>query len=172
MVYRRFISDESAVKQTIAVFLSSPQSSTVTVNFATADGTATANVDYTPQSGTLTFAPNVTVQSISIPILADVMDEDTETIFINLSSPSSGTLVDNQAVLYLVDDDNPPTIAITDNSTSNENAGATNLIVTLSASSSKTVTVDYNSIDATASSGVSRRCSCINRVVILSLIHI
>ena len=81
------------------------------------------------------------------------MDEDTETIFINLSSPSSGTLVDNQAVLYLVDDDNPPTISITDNSTSNENAGATNLIVTLSASSSKTVTVDYNSIDATASSG-------------------
>ena len=145
--------DESAVNQTIAVFLSSPQSSTVTVNFATADGTATANVDYTPQSGTLTFAPNVTVQSISIPILADVMDEDTETIFINLSSPSSGTLVDNQAVLYLVDDDNPPTISITDNSTSNENAGATNLIVTLSASSSKTVTVDYNSIDATASSG-------------------
>ena len=61
--------------------------------------------------------------------------------------------MDNQAVLYLVDDDNPPTISITDNSTSNENAGATNLIVTLSASSSKTVTVDYNSIDATASSG-------------------
>ena len=87
-----------------------PQSRAVSVNYATANGTATAGVDYTATSGTLTFAAGETVKAISIPILADTLDEDTETILVNISSASSGTIVDTQAIVYIVDDDNPPTI--------------------------------------------------------------
>ena len=39
-----------------------PSGSAVTVDFATADDTATAGTDYTATTGTLTFAPGVTVR--------------------------------------------------------------------------------------------------------------
>jgi len=42
---------------TFTVGLSAASGQTVTVNYATADGTALANIDYTAASGTLTFAP-------------------------------------------------------------------------------------------------------------------
>ena len=145
--------DESAVDQTVAVFLSSPQAGSVTVNFTTADGTATAGDDYTATSGTLTFAAGETVKAISIPILADTLDEDAETILVNLTSSSAGTIVDNQAIVTLIDDDNPPSITISDETAANENAASTNLTVTLSAASSKDVTVDYATADSTATAG-------------------
>ena len=145
--------DESAVNQTVAVFLSSPQAGSVTVNYATADGTATAGDDYTATSGTLTFAAGETVKAISIPILADTLDEDAETILVNISSASSGTIVDTQAVVTIIDDDNPPSITIDDVTAANENATSTNLTVTLSAASSKDVTVDYATADSTATAG-------------------
>ena len=145
--------DESAVNQTVAVFLSSAQSGAVTVNYATANGTATAGVDYTASSGTLTFAAGETVKAISIPILADTLDEDAETILVNISSASSGTIVDTQAIVTIVDDDNPPTISIADATAANENAASTNLVVSLSTASSKTITVDYATANSTATAG-------------------
>ena len=145
--------DEGAVNQTVAVFLSSAQSSTVTVNYATADGTATAGVDYTATSGTLTFAAGETVKAISIPILADTLDEDAETILVNISSASSGTIVDTQATVTIIDDDNAPTLTMGDATAPNENAATTDLTVTLSAASSKDITVNYATADSTATSG-------------------
>ena len=145
--------DEGAVSQTVAVFLSSPQSGAVTVTYATANGTATAGADYTAQTGTLTFAAGETVKAISIPILADTLDEDAETIFVNLTGSSSGNIVNSQARVTIIDDDNPPTISINDNSTSNENAASTNLVVALSTASSKTITVDYATANSTATAG-------------------
>ena len=44
---------------------------TVTVDYATADGTATAGDDYTATSGTLTFDPGETSQTIAVPITDD-----------------------------------------------------------------------------------------------------
>ena len=145
--------DEGAVNQTVAVFLSSAQSSTVTVNYATADGTATAGVDYTATSGTLTFAAGETVKAISIPILTDTLDEDAETILVNISSASSGTIVDTQATVTIIDDDNAPTLTMGDATAPNENAATTDLTVTLSAASSKDITVNYATADSTATSG-------------------
>ena len=70
--------DETAVNQTIAVFISSD--ATVSVDYTIIDGTATDGVDYTASSGTLNFTPGNTVQSINIPILADDIDENIETV--------------------------------------------------------------------------------------------
>ena len=53
----------------------------------------------------------------------------------------------------ITDDDIAPTIDIADNSTTNETAGATNLVATLSTASEKTITVDYDTSDGTATAG-------------------
>lgn len=51
------------------VSLSSTYAADVTVDYATADQTATAGVDYTAVSGTLTFAPGETSKTVVVPIL-------------------------------------------------------------------------------------------------------
>ena len=58
----------TATDAVFTVSLSTPVDAPVTVDFATADGTADAGTDYTAVSGTLTFAPGETVQTITVPI--------------------------------------------------------------------------------------------------------
>ena len=54
---------------TFVVSLNTSSASSITVNYATADSTATAGVDYTSTSGTLTFAPGETSKNVVVPIL-------------------------------------------------------------------------------------------------------
>ena len=68
------------------VTLSQAATKTVTVNYATADGTAHAGTDYTAASGTLTFSPGTLTQSISVPISPDTTAKANETFQVNLSS--------------------------------------------------------------------------------------
>ena len=151
--FRRCNTDEAAVDQTVAVFISSPQGSSVSVYYETVDGTATAGDDYTAQSGTLTFSAGSTVERIQIPILADTLDEDTETIIINLSSASGGTIVDSQAIVYITDDDEPPTITIDDVTATDETPAASSFTVTLSAATSREITLNYATANGTATAG-------------------
>ncbi|MFM5947285.1 MAG: Calx-beta domain-containing protein, partial [Dolichospermum sp.] len=75
------------------VTLSQASNQTVSVNYATANGTATAGLDYTATNGTLTFAPGApTSQVINIPILNDSLNEADETFTLTLSSPTNAIL--------------------------------------------------------------------------------
>ena len=79
------------------VTLSPPVSSTVTVEYATSDGTATAGSDYTATSGTLTFSSNETTKTVSVPILDDTVEDHGETFTLTLSNPSGAVLADATA---------------------------------------------------------------------------
>ena len=46
----------------------------MTVQYATANGTATAGSDYTATSGTLTFTPGQLTQTVTVPVLGDTVD--------------------------------------------------------------------------------------------------
>src|SRR5438128_9574212 len=70
---------------TFTVTLSSASNLTVTVNFATANGTATAPTDYLATSGTLTFNPDDLTKSINVTINGDQLFEPDETFTVNLS---------------------------------------------------------------------------------------
>ena len=59
----------------------------VSVNFATANGTALAPGDYSTVSGTLTFTPGQTSRTIFVPITNDSSAEAPETFFVNLIGP-------------------------------------------------------------------------------------
>ena len=73
-----------------AVTLGRASGSTVTVDYATSDGTAVAGEDYTSASGTLTFAPGETAETVSVPVLDDDHDEGEETLTLTLSNPTGG----------------------------------------------------------------------------------
>ena len=69
------------------VTLSAPSANTVTVNYATAPGSAVAPADYTSTSGTLTFNPGETALQIVVPVQGDTVGEANETFSVNLSGP-------------------------------------------------------------------------------------
>ena len=75
-----------------AVTLSRAASGPVSVDYATADGTAAAGADYTATSGTLTFAPGETEKTVSVALLDDAIDEGKETFKLELSNPRGAYL--------------------------------------------------------------------------------
>jgi K319L-like, PKD domain len=100
--------------ETFTVSLSSPSAQAVTVDFATADGTAVAPGDYTSNSGTVTFAPGVTSQTVTVQTIDDVVFEGGtgtfETFDVNLSNPTNSTIADGLGVGSIEDND-PPLLA-------------------------------------------------------------
>jgi hypothetical protein len=92
---------------TFTVRLSALSGQTITVNYATADGTATAPADYQPATGTLTFAPGALSQDVTVAVVADTAVEADETFLLNLSGPVNATIADGQAVGTIFDDDAP-----------------------------------------------------------------
>ena len=80
-----------------AVTLSRAASGTVTVGYATSDGTAVAGSDYTSASGTLTFDPGETAGTVSVTVLDDSVDDGGETLTLTLSNPSGARIEDAEA---------------------------------------------------------------------------
>ena len=87
------------------VTLSSSSSDTITVQYATADGLATAGSDYVSASGTVTFTPGDTSEPVSIVVNGNTLEEPNETFFVNLTSPVNAVINDNQGVGTINDDD-------------------------------------------------------------------
>jgi uncharacterized repeat protein (TIGR01451 family) len=87
------------------VTLSGQSAQTVTVNYATANGTATAGSDYTATSGTLTFNPGVTSLPISVPVAGDTSFEGNETFTVNLSTASNATISNPTGTGTITNDD-------------------------------------------------------------------
>lgn len=95
-------------KSTNAVFtvrLPTESEETITVDYATADGSAKTPADYTAASGTLTFDPGETTQQIAVPIRGDRRDERNEKFFVNLSGATNATIFDAQGQATIVDND-------------------------------------------------------------------
>ena len=107
------VADASADENTdstidFTVSLSRSSTSTITVNYATQDGTATAGQDYTSKSGTLTFTAGQTSKTVSVSLLNDVIDEGNETFTLRLSNPSNAFLADGTATGTIENSDPMP----------------------------------------------------------------
>ena len=86
-----------------AVRLSATSETAVTVNYATADGTAVAGADYRAAAGTLTFAPGERERTVEVAALADEAVEGEETFTLTLSDASGATLADAAATGTVAD---------------------------------------------------------------------
>ncbi|QDV17336.1 Calx-beta domain protein [Gimesia panareensis] len=147
--------NEDAGTAVVTVTLDQPLTSDVSVDFSTADDSATSGSDYQQQSGTLTFDPGETTQTIQISIIDSGLLEPDETFLINLTNPQSSVyqpiLTDAQAIVTIGDDD-PGSISIND-IVVDENAGTAVLTVSLDREATTAFSVDYATADGTASSG-------------------
>lgn len=102
---------------TSAVFnvsLSSASCANVSVNYATANGSALAGADYQSTSGTLVFSSGQVTKQITVPIVGDLVNEPTETFLVNLSSPVNATLAIAQGVGTIQDNDPVPVVSFRD----------------------------------------------------------
>ena len=91
-----------SVNATLTITLSAEAGSDVTVNFATADGTATDGSDYTGDTDSVTIPAGETTAQITIEILADAdLFEENETILVSLSDPNGATIDDNQGTITI-----------------------------------------------------------------------
>jgi hypothetical protein len=143
---------------TITVLLSAASDRTVTVDYATSAGTASAGSDYAVANGTLTFGPGVTSRTFAVNIVDDAVDEADETLILTLSNPVYAQLgAPYQATLTIVDNDEPPPppevrFSATTYSV-DEGAGTATITVLLDGVSDRTVKVDYATSDGTARAG-------------------
>ena len=137
------------------VSLSNASNQTITVNFSTSNGTATAGSDYLTNSGTVTFTTGQTTQPLNVTVNGDLLNELNEAFNVNLTSPSNATIADNLGVGTINNDDAQPSLSINDVSVVEGNAGTTtaNFTVSLSAASGQTVTVNYATVNSTATAG-------------------
>ena len=144
--------DSGTSNATFTVTLSGASSQPITVKYATVEGTAKATSDYLATNGTLTIAPGITSQTITIPIVGDLINEDSETFNLQLSDATNATLLKAVGVSTIIDNDLPPTLSVNNITVTEGDSGTSNAIftVTLSTPSSKTVTVNYNTTNDTA----------------------
>ena len=144
---------------------------TVTVDYATHDGTARAGADYTHTGGTLTFAPGETAKTVSVPVIDDTVEDTPETLTVKLSnanppyneeegawewgSQEAGVLIaDSEAtgtIRNTEDQAEPRAVSVSDASAAEGDSVV--FTVSLSATSSQQVTVDYATSDGTATAG-------------------
>src|SRR6185437_14036553 len=116
------------------VTLSAASGQAVSVNYATADGTASSGSDYVASAGTLNFTAGQTTRPVSVTINGDLANEANETFFVNLSGATNATISDNQGLGTINDDDSQPTLSINDVTVTEGNAGAVNASFTVSLS--------------------------------------
>ena len=104
---------------TFVVSLSEARSETVTVTYATEDGTAKAGSDYTAKSGTLTFAPGETSKTVTVSVQGDNVAEANETLQLKLSAAKGATIANGSGTGTILNDDGEapvPGITIADTS--------------------------------------------------------
>ena len=87
------------------VTLSTASSQTVTVNYATVNGTAVPPTDYQATASSLSFAPGETSKTITILVNGDTTNEGDETFFVNLSNATNALIATSNGTGTIRNDD-------------------------------------------------------------------
>ncbi|MGZ5418248.1 MAG: Calx-beta domain-containing protein [Nocardioides sp.] len=110
----RVLEGNRGAELSFPVTLSDPAGRSVSVDYATADGTAVAGSDYKAAIGTLTIPAGETTGVIVVKVLSDKLREGKERMFVNVSSPGYGTVADATGRGTIVNDDTRVGLQLTD----------------------------------------------------------
>ncbi|MGZ5344714.1 MAG: Calx-beta domain-containing protein, partial [Actinomycetota bacterium] len=147
--------DEFTGTMSISVLLTGPSAGTVTMDYATAAGSATAGSDYTTTTGSLSFISGQTSKNVSVPITSDAIDEDDETFSFSVANVAGAGITAGTGIGTIVDDDAEPDLSIANASVTEGNAATAtaSFTLTLSAASAREITVEYGTADGSALAG-------------------
>ncbi len=151
------IVDESGARAAFVITLDKPSTSQVTVNYATAAGTASAGSDFETQAlQTLVFGPGEMSKTVYVDLRGDAVAEPAEFFDLTLSGAVNATLGDARGHMVIPRSDTA-TVAtpVIDAAAiaAPEGGGMLDFIVTLNAPSTQSVSVSYNNSNVTALNG-------------------
>ncbi len=147
--------DETVESVTLTATLDAVSAITISVNYATSNGSAVAGADYTTSSGALTFVPGQVEATVEVSILDDTLDELNETFTMALTS-ANGAALDTPATttVTILDDDQPPEVQLTSSAYNvGEAIGQAVVTAALSTASGLTLTVEIATSPGTAEAG-------------------
>ena len=135
--------DEDAGSFTFTVTLNPSSLQTVTVDYATSNGTATSGADYTPASGTLTFSPGDTTETVTVTISDDDLDESDETFNLTLSDAVNASIPIPTGTFTIRDDDTAG-VTLSDTSLDIDEGDSDTYTVVLDSQPTHSVTITVN----------------------------
>ena len=152
---------------TFTATLSAASTADVTVDLGIT-GTATAGDDYNASGNQIVIAAGATSGSITVTAVDDAIDDDAETVIVDITGVTGATEDgEQQATTTITDDDDPvvPTVALSvDNTEISEAGGVATFIATLSGAATSDVTVDLG-ITGTAANGADYNASGMQIVI-------
>ena len=145
---------------TVTVLRKGGTAGNLSIDYATVDGTATAGHDYSSTSGTLTFSGSEMSKSFQIPISNDAVTEPDETFTVELrNAPSLETLAEPSTLVVTIQDRTTvPVIGAEFISLFEGDTGSTTealFTFHLSAATSRSVSVNYTTVNGSATGGAS-----------------
>ncbi len=145
---------ENAGTATLSVRRLNATNTVVSVDFATADGTATNGQKYTATNGTLAFAAGDTSQTITVPILNNGLFEGAKNFKVILSNPTNAVLgTPTTNTVSITDNDDGVQFVLTGSSVA-EDAGVVQFAVVRRDDGTLPVTVNLATTDLTATNGL------------------
>ena len=142
--------DSGNISYTFTISIDNPSDTTITVDYATADDSATlAGGDYTTLSGQASIAAGETTTNFVVQVAGDLLVESDEMFFVNISNPVGATILDAQGVGTIVENDvagfsiTPTTIGLNE-------GGSSSVSIVLTAQPINDVVIELSSPDANA----------------------
>jgi glucose/arabinose dehydrogenase len=153
-----YIVNEATPAVTITVVRTGPMGGTVTVDYASAAGSATPGADYANVSGTLTFGPGMASRTFTVPIINDTRFEATESVALLLNNPTGGARLGplDASTITIVDNDPPGAVRFSaaTYTVAEAMAVATITVQRTPGATASAVTVDYATVPGgTATAG-------------------
>ncbi len=146
--------DAGLVEASLSVTLSAASERTVSVEYVTVDGSATAPADYQAMNGILSFSSGEVTKTLTLKVAADIEPEADESFTIIFSNAKNATLETATATVEIIDDDVSilPSIRMSNISFNEGSSGSKSVsfVVSLTSRSNDIVTVDFKTTDLTA----------------------
>ena len=157
----KITSGGSVAEGGIATFTITKTGSTTvqtSVNYATANGSATAPTFYDAVSGVATFAPTDTAKTINVHTIASDYYDGTTNFSMNLSNPSTATISNASAIANITDNTAAPTFSLGANTSTTNQVSVTEgssftFNVFLSGYVRNPLTINYATSNGTATAG-------------------